>query len=533
MSSASVRRIRSYEEWRELARKFPRRWIVYGIEDKPPSIILSIFLGIQQYLIMFGATVAVPMLVSTTIADTFKIPANIRDIFMMDYITITFFGAGITTLLQTWHRVGSGLPIIQGSSFSFLAVVLSLIAMGKTVIPLMEGYKSLSDFIAATDPVTRWNIVGQYITGAILAASLFEIILGYSGIAGKLKRVITPVSIGPTIVIIGLSLYGAAATYVPQCWWEALLVIILIVVFNQIIGRRYVKIQMFSVLLSIVIAWVIAAALTFAGVIPWGSPAAIRTASLEYVIKHAYYARAPIPFPWGIPKVAAPFALGMLAAYLASMVESIGDYHSVCRMAEAPPPTERMISKGLGAEGLGCAIGALFGNINGSTSYSENIGAIGLTRVASRYVFQLGGALIMILGGVIYAWGAFMATMPKAIVGGMYMVTFGMIAAVGLSLLSLCDMKSGRNIFIVGVSLFAGLTIPAYFKGYNPYGIHGAGSVINWFHIHAPGWEWVGSIIEIIGETGMAVGAIFGIILDNLLPGTPEERGLTHPEWAA
>ncbi|RLG88482.1 MAG: hypothetical protein DRO18_01325, partial [Thermoprotei archaeon] len=60
-----------------------------------------------------------------------------------------------------------------------------------------------------------------------------------------------------------------------------------------------------------------------------------------------------------------------------------------------------------------------------------------------------------------------------------------------------------------------------------------AGAVVNWFHTYLPGWEWVGSIIEIIGETGMAVGAIFGIILDNLLPGTPEERGLTHPEWVA
>jgi len=202
-------------------------------------------------------------------------------------------------------------------------------------------------------------------------------------------------------------------------------------------------------------------------------------------------------------------------------------------MSEVPPPTEKMFSRGLGAEGLGCAIGALFGSINGSTSYSENIGSIGLTRVASRYVFQLGGALIMFLGGIIYAWGAFMATMPSPIVGGMYMVTFGMIAAVGLSLLMLADMKSGGNIFIVGVSLFAGMTIPAYFKGYNPFGVHGAGSVVNWFATNFPGWEWVGSIIEIIGETGMAVGTIFGIILDNILPGTPEERGLTHPEWVS
>jgi len=141
----------------------------------------------------------------------------------------------------------------------------------------------------------------------------------------------------------------------------------------------------------------------------------------------------------------ASFGLGMIAAYLASMVESIDDYHSVARMSEALPPAEDMISKGLGAERLGCLIGGIFGTAGGYTSYSENIGAIGLTRVASRYVFQLGGALMLFLGGMITAWGAFMATMPTPIIGGLYLAVFGLIAAIDVSVVSMADMKSSRK----------------------------------------------------------------------------------------
>ena len=518
--SSERRRITTFEEWQELAKKAPRRWIIYGTEDKPPSNIMAVLLGIQQYLIMFGATVSIPLLLGNLIAQNYQIPEDIARIMTAELISIIFFVSGVTTLLQTWPKTGSGLPIIQGGSFSFLGPTIAIIT-SSALIAKLEGYASLEEFIAATSPEQRFAIVCTYINGAILAAAPFEIILGYSGIAGKLKRVITPVSIGPTVALIGLALYPAGAPMAAPCAWEGFLVVLLIIILNQIIGRKVVTIQMFSVLLSILIVWAIAAILTVGGVLPPDSPCRINLAPIEDMIRRAYYVRPPIPMPWGPPKFYGPFALGMLAAYLASMVESIGDYHSVARMAEAPPPTEKMISKGLGAEGLGCAIGALFGNINGSTSYSENIGAIGLTRVASRWVFQLGGLSILILGGILYVWGAFMATMPSPLVGGMYIAVFGLIAAVGLSLLSLCDMKSARNLFIVGLALFAGLSIPVAVDQYRS-------AIMAAF---PPPWEWVGHIVVVIGSTGMAVGAIIGILLDNILPATPEERGLTHPEW--
>ena len=91
---------------------------------------------------------------------------------------------------------------------------------------------------------------------------------------------------------------------------------------------------------------------------------------------------------------------GMMAGVLASAIESIGDYYACARLSGAPPPPTHAINRGIGTEGLGCIIAGIFGTGNGTTSYSENIGAIGVTKVGSRRVIQYGG-LIMIFFGLI------------------------------------------------------------------------------------------------------------------------------------
>ena len=193
--------------------------MIYGTEDKPESLIEAIFLGLQQYFIMFGATVAVPMLVVGWISQYYQIPDNIARLLIIDLITIQFLGAGITTLLQTWHRTRSGLPIIQGSSFSFLGSLFAIIS-SIAIISQADGFPNVKAFIAGVlDPWVRASIVLRYTTGAIIAASFFEIILGYSMLMGKIKRWITQVSIGPTIIVIGLSLFGApSAMHTAEGW---------------------------------------------------------------------------------------------------------------------------------------------------------------------------------------------------------------------------------------------------------------------------------------------------------------------------
>ena len=84
---------------------------------------------------------------------------------------------------------------------------------------------------------------------------------------------------------------------------------------------------------------------------------------------------------WGTPTINAAAVIGMLAGVIGSMVESIGDYFACARLAGAPPPPHHAINRGLGIEGIGCILTGAWGTGNGTTSYSENIGAIGITRV--------------------------------------------------------------------------------------------------------------------------------------------------------
>jgi len=214
-------------------------------------------------------------------------------------------------------------------------------------------------------------------------------------------------------------------------------------------------------------------------------------------------------------------AFGMLAGYLASMIESIGDYYACARISEAPVPTGRMISRGLGAEGLGCLVAGILQTCNGTTTYSENIGSIGLTRVASRRVVRC-GAVVMLIIPIVAKFGAILATLPKPVVGAMFVGLFGMIASVGLSNLQIVNMNNSRNLFIIGLSFFAGLSVPYHFSP-----MLSANAVpIDWSAAGAF-FKVIGDILQAILTTGMAVTAILGIILDNLLPGaTRAERGL-------
>jgi nucleobase transporter 1/2 len=231
-------------------------------------------------------------------------------------------------------------------------------------------------------------------------------------------------------------------------------------------------------------------------------------------LRNAPWFRVPYPFQWGIPQFGIAAFVGMLAGYIASMVESIGDYYACARLSGAPTPDKRTINRGITFEGIGCLVAGIFGTGNGTTSYSENIGAIGLTRVGSRRVVQA-GAIIMILLGTVSKFGALFTTIPSPIVGGMYCAMFGMIAAVGLSNLQFVDLNSARNLFILGFAFFMGLSVPEYFAA-NPVTFQP---------------DWLANIINTLGSTGMAVGAFIALLLDNTIPGTDKERGLTA--WGA
>ena len=455
--------------------------LLYGIDDKPPVFETGV-LGLQHYLTMFGSTLAIPLL----LAPAF----GISDPVELGWLIATmFFVSGITTLLQTtW---GNRLPIVQGGTFSFLAPTIAICGMA-----------ALSN--------AGWEVRMQHVQGAIIAGSIVEMGVGATGLVGRLLRFVGPITIAPTIALIGLALFKFGAPMAGTHWPIGGLTIILIILFSQYLKSKRRSFELYPILLAILMAWATAAILTVTGVFTTGHPS---FTSMEN-LRNAPWFRVPYPFQWGIPQFGIAAFVGMLAGYIASMVESIGDYYACARLSGAPTPDKRTINRGITFEGIGCLVAGIFGTGNGTTSYSENIGAIGLTRVGSRRVVQA-GAIIMILLGTVSKFGALFTTIPGPIVGGMYCAMFGMIAAVGLSNLQFVDLNSARNLFILGFAFFMGLSVPEYFVA------HPA--------TFAP--EWLANIINTLGSTGMAVGAFIALLLDNTIPGTDEERGLTA--WGA
>ena len=452
--------------------------LLYGIDDKPP-MVETVVLGLQHYLTMFGSTLAIPLILSKPLGLEDK-PVELGWL-----IATMFFVSGITTLLQTtW---GNRLPIVQGGTFSFLAPTFAICGM-------------------AALAQAGWEVRMQHVQGAIIAGSLVEIAVGATGLVGRLLRFVGPITIAPTIALIGLALFKFGAPKAGEHWPIGGLTIILIILFSQYLKSKYRSFELYPILLAILMAWAVAAILTITGVFTAGHPS---FTSLEN-LRNAPWFRVPYPLQWGIPQFGIAAFVGMLAGYIASMVESIGDYYACARLSGAPTPDERIINRGITFEGIGCLVAGIFGTGNGTTSYSENIGAIGLTRVGSRRVVQA-GALIMILLGTVSKFGALFTTIPSPIVGGMYCAMFGMIAAVGLSNLQFVDLNSARNLFILGFAFFMGLSVPEYFA----------------VHPLTLEPEWLANIINTLGSTGMAVGAFIALLLDNTVPGTDEERGLT------
>jgi solute carrier family 23 (nucleobase transporter), member 1 len=226
---------------------------------------------------------------------------------------------------------------------------------------------------------------------------------------------------------------------------------------------------------------------------------------------------ATLLLPWGTPRFHLGFFLATLAGYLASTLESFGDYFAVARAAGEPEPTPRQIDRGIGAEGIGCFVTGLLGGF-ASTSYSENIGLVALTRVASRrVVYDRRRAPRRPRAGRQVRGGG--GHLPGPVVGGLYCTLFGLISAVGLSIAARADLTSQRNLLIIGFSLFMGLSVPAWVAGVPAMGFPPA-------EISIPAAPWLADMIRAVGSTGMAVAAILGLLLDNLIPGTREERGL-------
>ncbi len=445
--------------------------IVYGLNDKPP-FGLWVVLGFQHVLTLFGATTLVPLILGPAI--------GMNQVQIGQFISQVYLAMGIATLIQVFW-LGSGLPIVQGSSFSFLPPFFYIISKTK------DG---------------GVNNVMQAMGGALIMGGVVEALFGYGKIIGLLKKVLTPVVIGPVIMLIGFGLADVAVNTASTYWPISILVVLLIFFFS--LAAKSKTINILSIISAVVVGYLVALVGTLLHWFPQGHAAFVKLAA----IGQTSWFNAPKLFPYGAPKWDWGFFAAILAGFFASMVESVGDYHSVSYAAGLPDPDAEKINRGIGAEGLSCIISGMLGGV-GTTSYTENIGLINITGIASRYVVGM-GAIILILMSLIGKFGALIASIPSPVIGGAYIALFGVIGGLGIQVLTRADLKSQRNIMIIGISVLLGLGLPAYVKqhplAFNP--------------------QWLSSIINAILSTGMAVAGMVGIFFDQLIPGTPEERGL-------
>ena len=463
------------------------RNMIYGINDRPPFLIMLLS-GAQHVLTLFGATTLVPLIFGPAMGMT---PLQIASL-----ISCVYFGMGIATLIQTSKRLGSGLPIVQGSSFSFIPSVMTVIALYQA-----QGAESIM----------------QHMAGGLIVGGIILSIIGYSKIVGVIRRVITPVVIGPTIMAIGFSLYDTAISGNAAKYWPAsLAVVILVFVFSLVIKSKYINI--FAVLLAIVITYLVCLGLSLNGTFSPEHPAFINLANIDA----APWLRdiKTVIMPWGAPKFDMMAITALLAGFFAVMIESIGDYHSVSYASGIDDPDSNTISRGIGAEGLCCALSGFLGSV-GTTSYTENIGLIGLTGVASRWVVRT-GAVLLILMSFIGKLGALIATMPSPVIGGAYIALFGTIGAMGIQVLMRADMGSQRNILIVGFAFLMALGLPGWVTANQSLFIDPASTQL---------MQTLGGMVWAVLKTPMAVAGICAAICDSLIPGTDKERGINvRPE---
>ncbi|KAL5165796.1 Nucleobase-ascorbate transporter 11 [Glycine soja] len=455
----------------------------YSITENP-GLVPLIYYGLQHYLSLVGSLVLIPLIMVPTMGGTDNDTANV--------ISTMLFLSGITTILHSYF--GTRLPLVQGSSFVYLAPAL--------VIINAEEFRNLTHH--------KFRHIMRELQGAIIVGSIFQCILGLSGLMSLLLRIINPIVVAPTVAAVGLAFFSYGFPQAGTCIEISIPQIALVLLFT-LLGEL----------------------ITTKDAIPISQHA--------YTMKHcrtdisnalltSAWLRIPYPLQWGFPIFHFRTCIIMTVVSLVASVDSVGTYHSASLQVNLRPPTPGVVSRGIALEGFCSILAGLWGSGTGSTTLTENVHTIDTTKVASRRVVELGAAF-MILFSFMGKVGALIASIPQGLAASVLCFIWALIAALGLSNLQYGQCTSFRNMTIVGVSLFLGLSIPAYFQQYKPqtslilpaylvpYGAASSGP----FH---SGNKQLDFAINALMSLNMVITLLVAFILDNTVPGSKQERGV-------
>ncbi|XP_020866709.1 nucleobase-ascorbate transporter 4 isoform X1 [Arabidopsis lyrata subsp. lyrata] len=429
---------------------FPVKDQLPGVEfcvSSSPNWPEGIVLGFQHYIVMLGTTVIIPSILVPLMGG--------GDVEKAEVINTVLFVSGINTLLQSLF--GSRLPVVMGASYAY-------------VIPAL--YITFSyRFTYYLHPHLRFEETMRAIQGALIIASIIHMITGFFGLWRILVRFLTPLSAAPLVILTAVGLVALAFPQLARCIEIGLPALIILIILSQYLPHLFKCkrsiCEQFAVLFTIAIVWAYAEILTAAGAYdkrPDSTQLSCRT-DRSGLISASPWVRIPYPLQWGRPSFHASDAFAMMAATYVAIVETTGSFIAASRFGSATHIPPSVLSRGIGWQGIGVLLGGLFGTATGSTALVENTGLLGLTKVGSRRVVQI-AAGFMIFFSIFGKFGAVLASIPLPIFAALYCVLFAYVASAGLGLLQFCNINSFRTKFILGFSIFIGLSVAQYFTEY-------------------------------------------------------------------
>ena len=407
-------------------------------------------LGIQHMFAMFGATILVPVLTGLSVSDTLLF-------------------AGLGTLL--FHILAKGkVPAFLGSSFAFIA-----------------GY-------AAIAPNGEAELLPYACLGVACAGLLYLVLSALFRAFGpaRVMRFFPPVVTGPIVICIGLILASSAIANCSTNWIVAIIAIATIVVCN-IWGRGMVKI--IPILIGVVVSYAAAAAI---GEVDFSGVAEAAWVGLPFSWDSTVFSLFGPGFDAGLAITA---IITIMPLAFATMIEHIGDISAISSTCERNFIANPGLHRTLLGDGLATILASLFG-APANTTYGENTGVLALTRVFDARVVRIAACCAIVLS-FSPKFAAVIGAMPSCVIGGVSLVLYGMISAVGVRNLveNHVDFQKSRNVLVAAIVLVLSIGI-AY---------SAAGAIT---------FEVSGIVISL---SGLAIGSLAGIILNAILPGKDYE----------
>ena len=413
-------------------------------------------LGLQHVLAMFASNVTPSIIVAGAAGLQF---GGAEQVYL---IQMAMLFAGIATLFQTvgFGPVGARLPIMQGTSFAFVGVLAGIAAtqgLGVALTSCIIG--GLIHFALGSVIANIRYLFPPLVTGlVILAIGLYLVPVGIKYAAGG-----------------AADFQMAAESFGSLMHWTVALTVIVVA-----LGFKFMTKGILSnaaILLGLIAGYLVA---FMFGMVNF---TAVGKASWVTGLQ-----TLPYGFEFNLGAV-----IGVTIVSIVSAVETIGDTSATAKAGAGREATDEEISGATYADGLGTAVAGVFGGLP-NTSFSQNVGIVGMTGIMSRHVVTIAGA-IMVMCGLIPKIGAIIASMPLPVLGGGVIVMFGMVAAAGLNVLSEIKM-SRRNMIIIALSLSIGLG----------------------FNLVPSAVQYLPGIWKTLATSAVAPTAFLAIVLNQILP---------------